>query len=81
MFNPQTNVCKLRNGVSLSLFACFMMATKIIHNLTLLLIHCLMYLGIFGGVLCWSLFCYAPLCVLSIFDNTPTRKRIIVALL
>ena len=41
----------------------------------------LMYLGIFVGVLCWSLFYYASLCVLSIFVNTLTRKRIIVALL
>ena len=40
-------------------------------------IHCLMYLGIFVGVLCWFLFYYAPFCVLSIFDNTLTRKRII----
>ena len=30
------------------------------------------------GVLCWSLFYYASLCVLSIFVNTLTRKRIIV---
>ena len=43
---------------------------KIIHNITLLLIHCLMYLGVFVGFLCWCLFCYAFLCVLSIFDNT-----------
>ena len=54
---------------------------KIIQNLTLLLIHCLMYLGIFVGGLCWSLFYYASICVLSIFVNTLTRKRMIVALL
>ena len=59
----------------------FKMAAKIIQNLTLLLIHCLMYLGIFVGVLCWSLFYYASICVLSIFVNTLTRKRMIVALL
>ena len=59
----------------------FKMAAKIIQNLTLLLIHCLMYLGIFVGVLCWSLFYCAPICVLSIFVNTLTRKRMIVALL
>ena len=81
MLNPKTNVCKLRNGVLLSLFACFKMAAKTIQNLTLLLIHCLMYLGIFEGVLCWSLFFYASICVLSIFVNTLTRKRMIVALL
>ena len=61
----------------------FKMDAKIIQNLTLLLIHCIMYmcLGIFVGVLCWSLFYYASICVLSIFVNTLTRKRMIVALL
>ena len=43
-------------------------------------IHCLMYLGIFVGVLCWSLFYYASICVISIFVNTLTRKRMVVAL-
>ena len=87
MLNPKTNVCKLRNGVLLSLspvsnyLHVFKMAAKIIQNLTLLLIHCLMYLGIIVGVLCWSLFYYASICVLSIFVNTLTRKRMIVALL
>ena len=81
MLNLKTNVCKLSNGVLLNLFVFFKMATKIIQNLTLLLIHCLLYLGIFVGVLCWSLFYYASLCVLSIFVNTLTRKRMIVALL
>ena len=81
MLDPKTNVCKLRNGVLLSIFAYFKMTAKIIQNLTLLLIHCLMYLGIFVGVLCWSLFYYASICVLSIFVNTLTRKRMIVALL
>ena len=33
------------------------------------------------GVLCWSLFCYVFLCLLSSFDNTLTRKREMVALL
>ena len=59
----------------------FKMVAKIIQNLTLLLIYGLIYLGIFLGVLCWSLFYYASLCVLSIFVNTLTRKRTIVALL
>ena len=81
MLNPKTNVCKLINGVLFSFLHFFKMATKIIQNLTLLLIHCLMYLGIFVGVLCWSLFYYASLCVLSIFVNTLTRKIMIVALL
>ena len=81
MLNPKTNVCKMRNGVLLSLFDGFKMGAKIIQNLTLLLIHCLMYLGIFVGLLCWSLFYYASLFVLSIFVNTLTRKGMIVALL
>ena len=59
----------------------FMMAAKIIQNLTLLLIHSLMYLGIFVGVLCRSLFYYASICVLSIFVNPLTRKRMKDALL
>ena len=59
----------------------FKMAAKIIQNLTLMLIHCLMYLRIFVGVLCWYLFCYASLCVLSIIVNILTRKIMIVALL
>ena len=33
------------------------------------------------GVLCWSLFYYASICVHSISVNTLTRKRMIVALL
>ena len=51
------------------------MAAKIIQNLTLLLIRCLMYLRIFVGVLGWSLFYYASLCVLSTFFKIMTRKR------
>ena len=70
MLNPKTNVCKLRNGVLLSLSACFQDSR---HNHTefyIVLIHCLMYLGIFVGVLCWSLFYYASLCGVSIFVNS-----------
>ena len=80
MLNPKTNVCKLRNGVLLSVFACFQDGRQN-HTESLLLIHCLMYLGIIVGVLRWSLFYYASICVLSIFVNTLTRKRMIVALL
>ena len=80
MLNLKTNVCKLRNGVILSLFACFQDGRQIIQNLTFSLIQSLMYLGIFVGALCWSLFYNASLCVLSIFVNTLTRKRMIVAL-
>ena len=49
------------------------------------LIHCFMYLTLFVGVLCWSLICYAFLCVLSSFAISLTRKsereRKLVALL
>ena len=82
MLNPKTTVCKLRNGVLLSLFACFQDGRQNhTESYIQLLIHCLMYLGIFVGVLCWSLFYYASICVISIFVNTLTRKRMIVALL
>ena len=64
-----------------SLFACFQDGRQNHTDLTLLLIHCLMYLGIFVGALCWSLFYYASICVLSFFVNTLTRKRMINALL
>ena len=40
-----------------------------------------MYLPIFVGVLCWSLFWYTLLCVLSSFAIILTRKRELVALL
>ena len=36
MLDPKINVCKLRNGVLLSLFAVFKMAADILQNLTLL---------------------------------------------
>ena len=41
----------------------------------LLLIHCLMHLPWFVGVLCWSLIRYALLYVLSNFSISLTRKR------
>ena len=47
----------------------------------LLLIHCLMHLPLFVGVLCLSLFCYALLCVHSSFAIILKRKRKLVALL
>ena len=40
-----------------------------------------MYLTLLVGVLCWSLFCYALLCVLSRFAIILTRKRKLVVLL
>ena len=83
MLNPKTNVCKLRNGVLLSLFACFQDGHQNHTESYIVVDSLLMYLGIFVGVLCWSLFYYACICVcfFSIFVNTLTRKRTIVALL
>ena len=81
MLYPKTNVCKLEMTSYWAYLHVFKIAAKIIPNLTLLLIRCLMYLGIFVGVMCWSLFYNASLCVLSIFVNTLTRKRMKVALL
>ena len=46
----------------------------------LLLVYCLMYLPMSVGVLCWSLFWFALLCVLSSFVIILTRKRELVAL-
>ena len=46
----------------------------------LLLIHCFMYLTLFVGVLCWSLFCYACICVFSSFAIILPSKRELVAL-
>ena len=76
MLNPKTNVCKLRNGVLLSLFACFQDGRQN-HTESYIVVDSLFNVG----VLCWSLFYYASICVLYIFVNTLTRKRMIVALL
>ena len=40
-----------------------------------ILIFCLMHFSLFVGVLCWSLFVYALLCVLSSFAIILKRKR------
>ena len=82
MLNPKINVCKLRNGVLLSLFACFQDGRQN-HTESYIVVDSLFNVprNICGG-LCWSsVFYYASLCVLSIFVNTLTRKRTIVALL
>ena len=77
MRNPKTNVCKLRNGVLLSLFACFQDGRQN-HTESYIVVDSLFNVPRnICGVLCWSLF----YCVLSIFVNTLTRKRMIVALL
>ena len=47
----------------------------------LVLIYCLMYLALFVGVLCVSLFCYTLLCAQSCFAIILKRKRKLVALL
>ena len=59
MLNPKTNVCKLRNGVLLSLFACFQDGRQK-HTESYIVVD--------------SLF-NVP------WNNTLTRKRMIVALL
>ena len=71
MLNPKTNVCKLRNGVLLSVFACFQDGHQ---NYTESYIVVDSLFNVFVGVLCWSLFYYASLSVLSIFVTTLTRR-------
>ena len=81
MLNPKTNVCKLRNGVFLSLFACFQDGRQ---NHTESYIDVDLLFNVprnIWGFLCWSLFYFASHCVLSFSDNTLTRKRMIVTLL
>ena len=81
MLNPKTNVCKLSNGVLLSLFACFQ-DDRQNHTESYIVVDSLFNVPRkILGVLCWSLFYYASICVLSIFVNTLTRKRMIVSLL
>ena len=81
MLNPKTNVCKLRNGVLLSLFACFQDGRQN-HTESYIVVDSLLNVPqIIVGVLCWSLFYYASIYVISIFGHTLTRKRMIVALL
>ena len=81
MLNPKTNVCKLRNGVLLSLFARFQDGRQN-HTKSYIVVDSLFNIPWnICGVLCWSLFYYASICVLSIFVNTLARKRMIVALL
>ena len=72
MLNPKTNVCKLRNGVILSLFACFQDGRQ---N------HTESYIVVDSKFNVPRYVCGCSVCVLSIFVNTLTRKRMIVALL
>ena len=76
------NQClQAENGILLSLFACFQDGRQNHTESYIVVDSLLMYLRIFVGVLCWFLFYYASICVLSIFVNTLTRKRMIFALL
>ena len=82
MLISKTNVCKLRNGVLLSLFTCFQDGRQNHTDIYIVVDSLFNVPRIFVGVLCCSsVFYYASLCVLSIFVNTLTRKRTIVALL
>ena len=81
MLNPKTNVCKLRNGVLLSLFACFQDGRKN-HTESYIVVDSLFNVprNICGGsVLVFVLLCIY-LCSFYLV-NTLTRKRMIVALL
>ena len=81
MLNRKTNVCKLRNSVLLSLCACFQDGRQN-HTESYIVVDLLLNVPWnICGVLCWSLFYYVSICVLSIFVNTLTKKRLIVALL
>ena len=77
MLYRKTNVCKLRNGVILSLFACFQDGRQN-HTESYIVVDSKFNVP---RNICWSLFYKKSLCVLSIFVNTLTRKRMIVALL
>ena len=81
MLNPKTNVCKLRKGVLLSLFACFQDGRHN-HTESYSFVDSLVNVPrttCRGSVLVFVLLCIS--CFLSIFVNTLTRKRMIVALL
>ena len=71
MLYPKTNVCKLRNGVLLSVFACFQDGHQY-YTESYIVVDSLF--NVFVGVLCWSLFYYASLCVLSIYVTTLTKR-------
>ena len=67
MLNPKTDVLKLRNGVLLSLFACFQDGRQN-HTESYIVIDSLFNVPRnICRVLCWSLFYYASLCVFFFF--------------
>ena len=76
MLNPKTNDCKLRNDVLLSLFACFQDGHQN-HTESYIVVDSLFSVPR-SSVLVFVLLCIY--CVLSIFVNILTRKRMIVAL-
>ena len=67
MLNQKTNVCKLRNGVLLSLFACFQDGRQN-HTESYIVVDSLFNVprNICGGSV-FFLLSYASICVLSIF--------------
>ena len=82
MLNPITNVCKLRNGGLLSLFACFQDGRRN-HTDSCIVLDSLfnVFWNIYGGsVLVFGLLCIS-LCTFYFFVKTLTKKRTIVALL
>ena len=82
MLSPKTNVCKLRNGVLLSLFACFQDGRRN-HTDSYIVVDSLFNVSwniCRGSMLVFGLLCIS-LCSFCIFVNTLTKKRAIVALL
>ena len=78
MLNPKTNVCKLRNGVLLSLFACFQDGRQN-HNESYIVVDSLFNVprNICGG----SVLVFVLLCIYLCSFYSLTRKIMIVALL
>ena len=80
MLNPKTNVCKLRNGVLLILFACFQDGRQ--NHTEYIVVDSLFNVprNICGGSVLFFVLLCIYLCSFY-FVNTLTRKRMIVALL
>ena len=82
MLNPKTNVCKLRNGVLFSLYACFKDGRKN-HTEPYIVVDSLFNVPqniCVGSVFVFVLLC-TSLCVFFYFVNNLTRKRMIDTLL
>ena len=81
MLDPKTNVCKLRNGVLLGLFASFQDGCQN-HTESYIVVDSLFNVPrnkCGGSVLVFVLLCIS-LYFLSIFVHTLTRKRMVVDL-